>query len=109
RPEVPETDRFSVITHPFGVYEVQLRYGFVEQPQVDRDLVAGLRLDGAKLDPETTIYFLGRERIEYADRPGMASWRDRLFAIMSRNASDPSAYFGLPHDRSIDIGTHVAI
>ncbi len=106
RPFVPLSERATRHSHPFGINEVELRYGFVEQPHVVDDL---LSVEGLDLDPKTTTYLLGRERVEIALRPGMATWRDRLFALMVRNASDPSAHFGLPADRSVDIGTHVAI
>ena len=31
--------------------------------------------------------------------PGMAKWREHLFAFMSRNATPAANYFGLPTDR----------
>ncbi len=108
RPVISPESRATVISHPFGVHEVELRYGFVEQPNVVDDLAA-TKIPGVSFDQANTTYFLGRERVEIAAHPGMARWRDRLFALMSRNASDPSLHFGLPPERSVDIGTHVAI
>ncbi len=37
----------------------------------------------------------------------MVPWREHLFAFLSRNAGDPTTHFGLPPERSVDIGTHV--
>ncbi len=66
-------------------------------------------LPGLTFDVEHTTYFLGRERVESTEQAGMAQWRERLFAFLNRNAGDPSAHFGLPTSRSVDIGTHVDI
>jgi KUP system potassium uptake protein len=60
-------------------------------------------------DPDHTTFFLGRERIEVTERAGMAIWREHLFALMARNASDPTAHFGIPPDQAVDVGTHIDI
>ncbi|HVM53239.1 MAG TPA: hypothetical protein VM262_08590, partial [Acidimicrobiales bacterium] len=44
-------------------------------------------------------YFLGSESLVVTDRPGMAIWRERLFTVLSRNATGAANYFGLPTDR----------
>jgi KUP system potassium uptake protein len=62
------------------------------------------------LTPEHTTYFLGRENILSADDGnGMATWRERLFARMSHNATSATAYFCLPHDRVVELGSQVKI
>jgi KUP system potassium uptake protein len=43
------------------------------------------------------------------DRPGMAGWRKRLFMTIARNTSNPVAYFGLPDDRTVVLGSHVEL
>ena len=35
------------------------------------------------------------------DRPGMATWRKKLFLAISRNAANPVEVFHLPEDRTI--------
>ena len=59
--------------------------------------------------PTSTDYFLGRESVRSTDRPGMARWREVLFALMSRNATDVATYFHLPAERVIEIGVRVEI
>jgi KUP system potassium uptake protein len=39
----------------------------------------------------------------------MVPWRGHLFALLSRNAADPSEHFELPPERSMDLGVHVEI
>ena len=40
---------------------------------------------------------------------GMAHWREKLFAAMSRNAGNVAAYFGLPDNAVVELGTRVQI
>jgi KUP system potassium uptake protein len=58
-----------------------------------------------------TSFFLSRETIiPTAGVPsGMALWRERLFATMSRNAGNAADYFNLPANRVIEIGTQIQI
>jgi KUP system potassium uptake protein len=108
RPTVPPVQRPHVTHHPLGFHELEMHYGFTDRPSLAEDLES-LMIEGLSFDPEYTSYFLGRERVSIEDRPGMAAWRDRLFIFLYRNASDPSVYFELPRERSVDIGTHVGI
>jgi KUP system potassium uptake protein len=54
-------------------------------------------------------YFLGRETIIASGGPGMALWREKLFAIISRNATTATAYFGIPPDRVVELGEQIEI
>ena len=58
-----------------AITEVVLRYGFMEEPAVARDLEQHL-----SVRPETTYYFLGRETVDVEGRLPMARWREILFA-----------------------------
>ena len=108
RPHVNPAQRDHVTHHDLGFHELDMRYGFTDPTHLATDL-EDLLIDDVSFDPDTTTFFLGRERIEATDRPGMARWREHLFAYLHRNASDPTIHFGLPPDRSLDIGTHVDI
>jgi KUP system potassium uptake protein len=108
RPRVHRAERDHVTRHGLGFVELELRYGFVERPRPATDL-QNLLIDGVTFDPDHTTFFLGRERIEVTDRPGMARWRERLYAYLSRNSGDPSVHFQLPPEHCVDIGTHVDI
>ncbi|NNF63766.1 MAG: potassium transporter Kup [Acidimicrobiia bacterium] len=108
KPRVNPAQRSRVIHHADGFHEVEMHYGFTEAPRLGRDL-ANLLLDDVSFDPDITTFFLGRERIRVTDREGMATWREHLFALLARNAADPSSHFDLPPSRSVDIGTYVEI
>ncbi|MDE2308228.1 MAG: potassium transporter Kup, partial [Xanthomonadaceae bacterium] len=107
---VAEADERMRIT-PLGgeFYGLELRFGFAENPNIPHALS---RCAGAGLgfDMMDTTFFLSRETI-VADkrRPGMAFWRDKLFAFLSRNALPATAFFQIPGNRLIELGTQVEI
>jgi KUP system potassium uptake protein len=107
-PEVPADERAIFTNHDYGIHELVLRYGFVESPEINDDL-ARIKNAPVSFEPSRTTYFLGRERLDVTSRPGMAIWREHLFTLMHRNAADPAAYFHLPNDRTMDIGTYVEL
>ncbi len=43
------------------------------------------------------------------DIPGMALWREQLFALLHRNVSSVVRYFRLPRDRIVEVGTIIEI
>ena len=108
RPHVPRAGRCEITDLGQGFHEVHLRFGFLDEPNVDsaiRDHVA-MRIG---IDPDTASYFLGREALHVTPRPGMVMWRERLYRLMSRNAADPAAYFGLPPDQVFELATIVEL
>ena len=58
---------------------------------------------------EETTFFLSRETIIPTKRPGMALWRERLFATMSRNAQHATSFFRLPANRVVELGMQVEL
>ena len=87
-----------------GVTAVELHYGFMEKPDVAQDLH-----DLCGVDSRDTTYFLGKESVVVTERPGMAMWREHLFAFIRRNATSAASYFNLPTDRVIEISTQVEL
>ncbi|HUB90879.1 MAG TPA: potassium transporter Kup [Dyella sp.] len=90
-------------------YGLALRFGFAEDPNIPLALSKCAK-SGLPFDLMDTTFFLSRENI-VADkrRPGMALWRDRLFAFMSRNALPATAFFQIPGNRLIELGTQLEI
>jgi len=39
----------------------------------------------------------------------MVRWRKSLFLFLAHNAADPTAYFGLPRDRTVTMGSAVEL
>jgi KUP system potassium uptake protein len=89
-------------------YRVTLRFGFAEDPDVP-NMLETVTVCGMPFDMMDTTFFLSRESIVATDRPGMALWRDKLFAFMSRNAIPATAFFQIPGNRLIELGTQVEI
>src|SRR3546814_10272494 len=67
-----------------GFYRVILRYGFMQDPDVPAALT-GYDICGAKFKMMDTSFFLARQTLLPSSRPGMAVWREKLFAWMLRN------------------------
>jgi KUP system potassium uptake protein len=107
-PHIPQGRRIEVQHLQDGFYQVLLHYGFMEDPNVPRDLVLAQE-HGLAVDPEDVTYFLGRERVLPSNRPGMARWREHLFALMSRNARNATDFFRLPPDKVVEMGAQVEI
>jgi KUP system potassium uptake protein len=107
-PHVAPADRAVVTEVGDGVHKVVLRHGFLEQPDVPSDLREG---DAAALDLDLdeAVYILGGEIIEVTERPGMRTWREKLFALINRNATPAGRYFNLPPDQTITISTLVEL
>ncbi|MEJ2667729.1 MAG: potassium transporter Kup [Deinococcales bacterium] len=107
-PRVPSDERPTITDLGRGFYQIVLHYGFMQTARVPRDL-AVLEVGGRGFDPEATSYFLGRETLLPTKLPGMALWRERLFAVMSRNARSATAFFHIPPDRVVELGIQVEL
>jgi KUP system potassium uptake protein len=108
-PYIPEAQRLEVEDLGGGLYRVKVYYGFMEKPKIPEALEDAAKHGLPALDPEDTTYFLGRETVIASRRPGMALWRERLFAMMSRNATTATAFFGIPPDRVVELGEQIEI
>ena len=62
-----------------------------------------------RIDPPIPPISSAARRIISTSRPGMAQWREKLFAVMSRNATTATAYFGIPPDRVVELGEQIEI
>ncbi len=81
-------------------------YGFMEQPNMRR-LLDQMRMRGVHVDIDRATFFLGRETLLATGRDGMALWRERLFATMTRNAQRATAFFGIPPERVVELGSQI--
>jgi KUP system potassium uptake protein len=92
-------------------WRVRARYGFMDRPDVQAALEQcdGLGV-GLEPEPMRTSYFVSRQNLVPVSRPGgMALWRERLFAAMARNAGNVSAFFNIPDNRVIELGTRIQL
>jgi KUP system potassium uptake protein len=66
------------------------------------------RVTTLTIPPMDTTYFLGRETLIITSRPsGMATWREKLFASMMRNAAGAARFFRLPPNRVVELGAQI--
>jgi len=107
-PQVPKERRIEVTDMTKGCYKVIARYGFMQYPGVP-DVLDSLRAKGLDLDLMRTSFFLSRETLIPSKRPGMALWREKLFALMSRNALRPTDFFRIPVNRVVELGMQVKL
>jgi KUP system potassium uptake protein len=102
---VPELRRADVLELGQGMKQIQLHFGFAEEP----DVVRALSDHVTGFVPETATYVLGLERVVPTARPGMAPWREGIFAILHRNATPAAIQFRLPHERVLEVGQEVEL
>ena len=102
-PYVAASQRTTVEEIGDGMARVLVRYGFFESPDVPRALAATGVADAR------TTWFLSRQTLIATRKPGMARWRERLFAAMVRNAEQPMTFFCLPINRVVELGSQVEI
>jgi KUP system potassium uptake protein len=107
-PQVPKEDRLELESLGKGFYKVIAHYGFMQFPGVP-DVLDSLRARGVDLDLMRTSFFLSRETLIPSKRPGMALWREKLFAVMSRNALRPTDFFRIPANRVVELGVQVKL
>ncbi|WP_380877250.1 putative potassium transport system protein kup [Sphingomonas sp. DBB INV C78] len=91
-----------------GFFRVVLRFGFMEEPDVPTALAATTGC-GPQFKMMDTSFFLARQTLLPSSRPGMAIWREKLFAWMLRNAESAMEFFKLPTNRVVELGSQVEI
>jgi KUP system potassium uptake protein len=107
-PRVDPADRVRI--QPVGdtFTRVNLRFGFMEMPNVPKALAIARKL-GWTFDIMSTSFFLSRRSLKPAAHSGMPRWQDRLFILLTRFANDATDYFQIPTDRVVEVGTQVTI
>ena len=107
-PRVPDTERTRTKKRPEGFYQILVRYGFSEDPDLSA-LLRSLKIEGLDLDPMKITFFLGRETLILVDGKNMRTWRKLLFSYLSRNAWDASKFFRIPPNRVIEVGIQMEL
>jgi KUP system potassium uptake protein len=107
-PEVPVSERVEVDDIGQGFFRVKARYGFMQTPNV-LEVLAACEAKGLAVRQNDTSYYLGRETLLRTGSARMAGWRKTLFAFMSRNARSATAFFGLPPNRVVEMGTQIEL
>jgi KUP system potassium uptake protein len=107
-PFVAGEKRIETKDYGAGFFRVVIRYGFMDEINVPKALaeVEGI---GAQCKMMDTSFFLARQTLLPSAKPGMAIWREHLFAWMLRNAESAMSFFKLPTNRVIELGSQVEI
>jgi KUP system potassium uptake protein len=89
-------------------YRVTARHGFMENPDIQK-ILRWCQSANIEIELSETSFFLGRETIIPSKKLGMSFWRAAIFAFMSRNALQATAFFRIPHERVIELGVQVEV
>jgi KUP system potassium uptake protein len=112
-PAVPEAERVVSRDLGAGFFQVVAHYGFMEQPNIPALLESLETREGAgprlSVQPLEVSYYLGRETLLSTGAARLATWRKKLFIIMSRNSTTASAFFGLPPNRVVELGAQIQL
>ena len=107
-PYVDQVERSACKDFGNGFYRVSLRFGFLEETDVPATLKT-VTMCGEPFDMMKTSFFLSRQTLIASDKPGMAIWREKLFAWMLRNAASAMEFFRLPTNRVVELGSQLKI
>ncbi|MGH9420569.1 MAG: KUP/HAK/KT family potassium transporter, partial [Thermoanaerobaculia bacterium] len=103
-----DEERLNVDDLGQGIYRIICRYGYMEEADIPALLDRVAKKLHVSIPPMDTTYFLGRETLIVTTRPsGMATWRERLFASMMRNAESAARFFRLPPNRVVELGAQI--
>ena len=107
-PFVPEPKRFKIEDLGKGFHRMVLYYGFMQEADVPAALKQVSEC-GSEFKMMDTSFFLARQTLLPSSKPGMAVWREKLFAWMLRNAESAMEFFRLPTNRVVELGSQVEI
>jgi len=108
-PYAPKGQRLKITSIGDEFYRVLIKFGFMETPDVPQALMQSCDQCEVTFDPMDTTYFASRETIVAGYHRGMPVWRDKLFAVMHRNAAPATGFFRIPGNRLVELGAQVEI
>lgn len=108
-PHVHEDKRLKVTKLREDITRVVAYYGFMESPDVPKDLAGADRLGKIGLDLEKVTYFVGGDILMPEEGIGLVWWRSRLYALMARNKLRATSYLNLPAKQVFEIGAHIEV
>jgi len=107
-PYVPEIDRVEVKRLSDHFWRVVVHYGFKDEPDLP-DALGRCGEAGLVIDQNEASFFLGRETLIPRMRSDMAFWQEKLFVALFRNAGTVTAFFRIPANRVVELGTQVVL
>jgi KUP system potassium uptake protein len=108
-PTVDKNERFIFQHIADGFTRIKIYYGYMEDPDIPK-VLSNIDRPGFTFDPHDTTYFLGRETVISTERDsGMMRWREKLFSVLSKNATSATSYFCITADSVVEMGEQVEI
>jgi KUP system potassium uptake protein len=108
-PYVPVSQRLDIESLGHGFYRMTVRYGFMDEPDLPEALAQSTRSGRLEFNMMETSFFLNRQTLVSTETPGMARWREKLFAAMSRNAASATVFFKIPANRVVELGVRIEL
>jgi KUP system potassium uptake protein len=108
-PHVPDAQRVVLESLGDDFYRLTVHYGFKDEPDLPAALALAAAQYGMEFNMLETSFFLSRQTLVPTPSPGMALWREKLFAAMSRNAASATVFFKIPTNRVVELGTRIEL
>lgn len=112
-PHVPDRSRivYDGLGHPDdGISHVTVQFGYKDIHNVPRALeLAREKSPEVDFDPAEATYFTSITQPIIVHNHRMATWRKKLYILMDRNANNPSTYFKLPLERTVEMSSFVEL
>ena len=113
-PRVAEDERVVVDDLGYtddGIIHVSAKFGYMEQPDVPAalHLVECLPMTEGPIRVDEATYYVSKLELCSGSTRTMAPWRKRLFIATTHIAADAAAYFGLPLNRTVIIGSRIEV
>ena len=104
-PHIAPDQRLSLDWIDDHFARARLTYGYMDRVDVPSDLARSNLLTGVG----GTSFFVGRNAIRRASRPVMPRWMTLLYSFLHRNAADPTAFFAIPPNRVVELGSQIEL
>ncbi|MCE1177311.1 MAG: potassium transporter Kup [Burkholderiales bacterium] len=106
-PYVQPSERVRVQTVADKMYTVEIAFGFREQPLIV-PVLHSIQYEGLSFDDMNTTYFTSNSKL--VDGVGRFNrWQFGVFNTMYKQAASANDYFGLPPNRTVQLGAQVAL
>jgi len=107
-PYIAPEQRVVVTPMENRFYRVTVHDGFKDEPDIPAALALCAK-HGLAVEPMSATFFLGRETLIPKVSSQMAYWRELLYVTMYRNASSATAFFRIPSNRVVELGSQVVL
>lgn len=106
RPHISAEERVSFTRINSDFERVLLTYGYMETPDIPADLAASKLVLNK---PMMTSFYIGRAMLCPSAKVGLPFWQALIYSFLHKNASDPTAFFQIPPNRVVELGTRMMV